>query len=240
MHVDGFRFDLARCLPAGGRRRLRIPIVERIAEDPALRDTKIIAEAWDAAGTTIRASPASGGPNGTGRTGRQRLFRTRENPCSEMGATRIAGSSDLYDRNDQTPLKSINFVTCHDGFTLRDLTSYAKKHNQANTENNQDGENRNFSCNYGREGPSGLARLESLRKRQMKNMLATLFLSQGVPMLLAGDEIGPDTERNNNAYCQATNCRGWTGRSGFLRDLRDFVGNDRFARPTRACDGPPF
>jgi isoamylase len=206
MHVDGFRFDLASVLTRGpdGQVLPNPPIVEHIAEDPALRDTKIIAEAWDAAGAyQVGSFPSERWSewNGVYRD-EIRRFWLREKGLLGRLATRLCGSGDLYDRNGQTPLKSINFVTCHDGFTLRDLVSYSRKHNLANMENNNDGENNNHSFNYGREGTSASMQIEGLRIRQQKNMLATLFLSQGVPMILAGDEFSRTQKGNNNAYCQ--------------------------------------
>ena len=117
-------------------------------------------------------------------------------------ATRLAGSSDLYQPSGRRPYHSINFITSHDGFPLNDLVSYSQKHNQANGEENRDGENHNFSCNYGVEGPTRRKTIEKIRLRQIKNMLASLMLSQGVPMLLAGDECRRTQRGNNNAYCQ--------------------------------------
>ncbi|HBA83614.1 MAG TPA: glycogen debranching enzyme GlgX [Verrucomicrobia bacterium] len=206
MHVDGFRFDLASILTRGpdGEVLPNPPIVEHIAEDPALRDTKIIAEAWDAAGAyQVGSFPSERWSEWNGIFRDEiRRFWLREKGFLGRLATRLCGSGDLYDRNSQTPLKSINFITCHDGFTLRDLVSYARKHNLANAENNNDGENHNHSFNYGREGYSASLQIEGLRIRQQKNLLATLFLSQGVPMIMAGDEFCRTQKGNNNAYCQ--------------------------------------
>jgi glycogen operon protein len=206
MHVDGFRFDLASVLTRGpdGKILPNPPIVEDIAEDPALRDTKIIAEAWDAAGTyQVGKFPNERWSEWNGMFRDEvRRFWKGENKMIGHFATRLAGSSDLYDKLNQTPLKSINFVTCHDGFTLCDLVSYNRKHNESNGENNQDGENHNFSANYGEEGPTNDPVLRAIRKRQQKNMLATVFLAQGVPMILAGDEFSRTQRGNNNAYCQ--------------------------------------
>jgi len=225
MHVDGFRFDLASVLTRApdGQLLPNPPIVEMIAEDPALRDTKIIAEAWDAAGTyQVGTFPNERWSEWNG------LFRdeTRRFWLGEKGmlgrfATRLAGSSDLYEKNNQTPLKSINFITCHDGFTLRDLVMYNKKHNEANGENNRDGENHNFSSNYGVEGPTDDPKINALRKRQQKNMLASLFLAQGVPMLLAGDEFSRTQQGNNNAYCQDNEIN-WVDWS-FMEEHEDLV-----------------
>ena len=206
MHVDGFRFDLASVLTRGpdGKILPNPPIVEDIAEDPALRDTKIIAEAWDAAGTyQVGKFPNERWSEWNGMFRDEvRRFWKGENKMIGHFATRLAGSSDLYDKLNQTPLKSINFVTCHDGFTLCDLVSYDEKHNEDNGENNKDGENHNFSANYGEEGPTDNPVIRAIRKRQQKNMLATVFLAQGVPMILAGDEFSRTQRGNNNAYCQ--------------------------------------
>ena len=206
MHVDGFRFDLASVLTRGpdGKILPNPPIVEDIAEDPALRDTKIIAEAWDAAGTyQVGKFPNERWSewNGMFRDEVRRFWKGDHQMIGHF-ATRLAGSSDLYDKLNQTPLKSINFVTCHDGFTLCDLVSYNEKHNEDNGENNQDGENHNFSSNYGEEGPTDDLVIRTIRKRQQKNMLATVFLAQGVPMIQAGDEFSRTQRGNNNAYCQ--------------------------------------
>jgi isoamylase len=206
MHVDGFRFDLASVLARGpdGELLPNPPIVEQIAEDPALRHTKIIAEAWDAAGTYhVGSFPSERWSEWNGRFRDEvRRFWRGERGTLGAFATRLAGSSDLYRKNGQSPLKSINFVTCHDGFTLADLVSYERKHNEANGEENRDGEKLNYSCNHGHEGPTDDPRISAVRRRQQKNFLATLFLSQGVPMLMAGDEFGRTQGGNNNAYCQ--------------------------------------
>ncbi len=206
MHVDGFRFDLASVLTRGRNGELlpNPPIVEHIAEDPALRHTKIIAEAWDAAGTyQVGSFPSERWSEWNGRFRDDvRRFWSGERGTMGAFATRICGSSDLYNKNGQTPLKSINFVTSHDGFTLNDLVSYAVKHNEANNEGNRDGDNQNFSANHGAEGVTNDHAINTIRYRQQKNLLATLFLAQGVPMLLAGDEFSRSQGGNNNAYCQ--------------------------------------
>jgi glycogen operon protein len=175
-----------------------------IAEDPLLADTKIIAEAWDAAGAYQVGSFAAmrwAEWNGRYRDDVRRFWRGDPHMRGAL-ATRIAGSSDLYEWSGRSPYHSINFVTAHDGFTLNDLVSYNEKHNEANSEGNRDGDNNNCSYNYGFEGPSSRKSIERLRQRQIKNMLATLFLSQGVPMLLAGDECRRTQLGNNNAWCQ--------------------------------------
>ena len=206
MHVDGFRFDLASifCRGQNGDVLDRPPIVEEIAEDPVLRHTKLIAEAWDAAGLYQVGSFPS--PHWSEWNGRYRddirHFWNSDHALLPALARRLRGSDDLYEADGQTPLKSINFITAHDGFTLHDLVSYNHKHNEANGEENRDGDNHNHSNHYGHEGPSDDPKITSLRLRQMKNMIATLFLSQGVPMLLAGDEMARTQQGSNNAYCQ--------------------------------------
>ncbi len=205
MHVDGFRFDLGSILGRDQTGKLldNAPILERIAEDPILRNTKIIAEAWDAGGAyQVGAFQGRWAEwNDRFRDDVRRYWRGDRNTVSAM-ATRFSGSSDLYHREGRSPFHSINFVTAHDGFTLRDLVSYNQKHNDANGEDNRDGHNSNFSFNYGVEGETGDPEIQSVRIRQMKNFLATLILSLGTPMLLSGDEFGRTQRGNNNAYCQ--------------------------------------
>ncbi|MFP4011134.1 MAG: glycogen debranching protein GlgX [Spirochaetaceae bacterium] len=206
MHVDGFRFDLASVLARGrdGRLREDPPLLEEIAEDPVLRRAKIIAEAWDAAGA-YQVGWFYGGRwcewNDRFRDDVRRFWRG-ERGMSAAFATRIAGSSDLYSAGGRKPFHSINYVTCHDGFTLADLVSYSRKHNRANGEDNRDGHEPNFSYNYGHEGPSDDPVICTVRRRQQKNFIATLLLSLGTPMLLGGDELGRTQRGNNNAYCQ--------------------------------------
>ena len=206
MHVDGFRFDLASVLGRGrcGNLLPNPPLLERIAEDPILRDVKIIAEAWDAAGAyeVGRFSECRWAEwNGQYRDDVRRFWRGDEG-CLGLFAQRICGSADLYSTSGKGPGSSINFVTCHDGFTLQDLVSYRQKHNEANGEDNHDGTSENFSENYGAEGETADDRIESIRTRQIKNFLLTLFISRGVPMLLGGDEFRRSQRGNNNAYCQ--------------------------------------
>ncbi|MFH0977249.1 MAG: glycogen debranching protein GlgX [Spirochaetota bacterium] len=205
MDVDGFRFDLASILgrDIDGNILSNPPLLERIEEDSILRDTKIIAEAWDAAGAyQLGDFPGRWAEwNGKYRDDVRRFWRGDENTVGYF-ATRIMGSADLYQRNKKNPLHSINFISCHDGFTLNDLVSYNNKHNIENGENNIDGENYNNSFNFGIEGLSEDPKIELFRNRQIKNFIATLFLSQGVPMLLAGDEFRRTQKGNNNAYCQ--------------------------------------
>ncbi len=207
-HIDGFRFDLASILTRDkdGNVLANPPVVEAIAEDPLLADTKIIAEAWDAAGAYQVGSFGGTGTrwaewNGRYRDDVRRLWRGDRGMLGAF-ATRLSGSSDLYEGGGRYPYSSINFITSHDGFTLNDLVSYKYKHNEANGEDNRDGENNNYSDNYGVEGPTNDPVIEGYRVRQIKNMLVTLMLSQGVPMLVAGDECRRTQWGNNNAYCQ--------------------------------------
>jgi isoamylase len=206
MHVDGFRFDLASILgrDQDGSILKNPPLIERIAEDPVLRDAKIIAEAWDVGGAyQVGSFPGKRWAewNGHFRDDIRRFWRGDAGMVSQL-ATRVAGSSDLYQGSGRAPFHSINFVTCHDGFTLHDLVSYTAKHNEANGEKNRDGTNDNLSCNYGVEGETDDPGVNSIRTRQIKNYLATLMLSQGIPMLLGGDEFRRTQQGNNNAYCQ--------------------------------------
>ncbi|MDH3327765.1 MAG: glycogen debranching protein GlgX [Desulfobulbaceae bacterium] len=207
MHVDGFRFDLASILgrDQNGNVLSNPPVVEQIAEDPVLAGSKIIAEAWDAAGL-YQVGSFSTSKRWAEWNGR---FRDdiRKFVCGIPGsvpalATRIAGSSDLFSQGDRRPCNSINFITSHDGFTLQDLVSYDEKHNLANGEENRDGENYNISWNTGMEGETSEKKILRLRLRRIRTMAVILFLSQGVPMLVAGDEFGRSQKGNNNAWCQ--------------------------------------
>ena len=206
-HVDGFRFDLASILSRNRHGQLvpNPPLVETIADDPLLADTKIIAEAWDAAGAYQVGSFSDhlrwAEWNGRYRDDVRRFWRGDAGTLGAL-ATRLCGSSDLYKRTGRPPSCSINFITSHDGFTLNDLVTYKDKHNEANGEGNRDGENNNLSDNYGVEGPTRRRPIRELRTRQIKNMFATLLLSQGVPMMVAGDECCRTQQGNNNAYCQ--------------------------------------
>ena len=205
-HIDGFRFDLASILSRDRSGNLvpNPPLVEVIAEDPMLADTKIIAEAWDAAGAFQVGSFADtrwAEWNGLYRDDVRRFWRGDQGLTGPI-ATRISGSSDLYQNSGRRPYHSINFVTSHDGYPLNDLVSYEQKHNQANGEGNRDGENNNNSSNYGVEGPTRRKHIMELRRRQVKNMMCTLLLSQGTPMISAGDEVLRTQRGNNNAYCQ--------------------------------------
>ena len=206
MQVDGFRFDLAAVLGRGPSGRLlpNPPLVERIAEDPILRDVKLIAEAWDAAGAYEVGSFSDcrwAEWNGQYRDDVRRFWRGDDGLLGVF-AQRICGSADIYAKSGKGPDSSINFVTCHDGFTLQDLVSYRQKHNEPNGENNHDGASENFSENYGAEGDTANDEIDSIRKRQIKNFLLTLLISRGVPMLLGGDEFRRTQGGNNNAYCQ--------------------------------------
>lgn len=207
MHIDGFRFDLASIL---GRDRqgnvlANPPMIEAIGEDPVLRDTKMIAEAWDAAGLyqvgSFSTDPRWAEWNGRFRDDVRTFMIGGKGAVTQL-ATRIAGSSDLYQSSGRGPLCSINFLTSHDGFTLQDLVSYNQKNNRANGENNRDGENHNLSWNSGQEGLDVSTDIELLRLRRMKTFTVLLFLSQGVPMICAGDEFGRSQKGNNNAWCQ--------------------------------------
>ncbi|MCC9609202.1 glycogen debranching protein GlgX [Blastopirellula sp. JC732] len=205
-HVDGFRFDLASILSRDRNGNLvpNPPLVEAIAEDPLLADTKIIAEAWDAAGAYQVGSFANlrwAEWNGRYRDDIRSYWRGDPGKLGAL-ATRLAGSSDLYQPGGRQPYHSINFITSHDGFPMNDLVSYNEKHNDANGEHNRDGDNHNISYNYGVEGPTRRRSIEKTRQRQIKNMMTTLLLSQGVPMVLMGDECRRTQGGNNNAYCQ--------------------------------------
>ncbi len=207
MHIDGFRFDLASILGRDqkGNVLTNPPMIEVIDQDPVLRHTKLIAEAWDAAGLyqvgSFSNNPRWAEWNGRYRDDVRSFMTGKKNSITHL-ATRIAGSSDLYETSGRGPLCSINFITSHDGFTLYDLVSYNKKHNRQNGENNRDGDNHNISWNSGIEGESKSKKFTQLRLRRIKSMLTILLLSQGVPMLCAGDEFGRTQKGNNNAWCQ--------------------------------------
>lgn len=204
-HIDGFRFDLAAILDRApdGTPLANPPLLEQLAHDPVLRHCKLIAEAWDAAGLyEVGTFPAYGRWsewNGKYRDAVRRFLRGDPGTVGEL-ATRIAGSPDLYTGRGTTA--SVNFITAHDGFTLHDLVSYDNKHNEANGEGNADGANDNYSWNCGAEGPTDDPDILRLRMRQMKNAMAILLTSQGMPMLLAGDETARTQSGNNNTYCQ--------------------------------------
>jgi glycogen operon protein len=204
MHVDGFRFDIA---PVLGRRDPAFdsaaPFFEAVRRDPVLAGLKLIAEPWDLGtdGYQVGKFPPGWAEwNGKFRDGVRRFWRGDTGAVGEL-ASRVTGSSDLYHASDRGPLASVNFVTCHDGFTLHDLVSYEHKHNEANGEHNRDGTDHNLSRNWGVEGPATTTQTARVRERVKRSFLATLAFSQGVPMLSHGDELGRTQQGNNNAYC---------------------------------------
>jgi glycogen operon protein len=226
--VDGFRFDLASVLGRDRRGNVLVepPAIKRISEDSLLRDTKLIAEPWDAAGLyqvgTFPGAERWADWNGRYRDEVRRFWRGEPGLTSAL-ATRICGSDDLY--SGRGPLHSINFLCCHDGFTLNDLVCYNHKHNQANGEGNRDGNDANWSWNCGVEGPTDDPAVLQVRRQQVRNLMATLMISQGVPMILGGDEFLRTQQGNNNAWCQ-DNAVSWVDWS--LRERHaDFV---RFVR----------
>jgi isoamylase len=205
MHVDGFRFDLASTLARELFEVNRLgAFFDIIHQDPVLSQVKLIAEPWDVGpgGYQVGNFPVLWTEwNGKYRDNVRRFWKGDGGQASEF-ATRLAGSSDLYHQTGRAPYASINFITCHDGFTLQDLVSFNQKHNEANKEDNKDGTNDNASWNCGAEGPTDDPAIRSLRARQKRDFIATLFCSQGVPMLLGGDELSHSQKGNNNAYCQ--------------------------------------
>ncbi|HZT12857.1 MAG TPA: glycogen debranching protein GlgX [Candidatus Baltobacteraceae bacterium] len=229
MHVDGFRFDLA---PAIARRDLEFDwwsssFMTSLQQDPILSRVKLIAEPWDLArnGYQIGNFPPGWSEwNDQYRDGVRRFWQGNDGIIPEL-ASRLTGSSDIFDRDGRRPRASINFVTAHDGFTLHDLVSYDRKHNEANLEENRDGMNNNSSWNCGVEGPTDDPAICALRAQQKRNLLATLLLSQGTPMILAGDELGHTQLGNNNAYCQDNDIGwlSWTGIEEDDADLLDFL-----------------
>ena len=216
MHVDGFRFDEGSILARGedGAPLLHPPVIWQIELDEALADTKMIAEAWDAAGLyQVGHFPGDRWAEWNGRYRDDvRRFVKGDPGLTAAIASRLGGSADIYQARGQTPENSINFITVHDGFTLNDLVSYNKKHNEANGEGNRDGIDENLSWNCGVEGPTADPAIQRLRTRQIKNCLTILLLSRGVPMLLGGDELRRTQKGNNNAYNQdnATSWFDWT------------------------------
>jgi isoamylase len=205
MHVDGFRFDLASTLARELYEVDRLgAFFDIIHQDPILSQVKLIAEPWDLGdgGYQVGNFPSLWSEwNGKYRDCVRQFWKGDGGTANEF-ATRLCGSSDLYEWSSRRPYASVNFVTCHDGFTLNDLVSYNQKHNAANGEKNRDGSDNNLSWNCGVEGPTTNPEINALRARQRRNLLATLLLSQGVPMLLAGDEIAKSQNGNNNTYCQ--------------------------------------
>lgn len=228
MHVDGFRFDLASILArdSSGNPMPNPPVLWDIESDPALAGTKLIAEAWDAAGLYQVGSFVGDSWkewNGRFRDDARSFFRGDKGSAAHL-ADRLIGSPEIYRHKEREPEQSVNFVTCHDGFTLNDLVSYNHKHNEANGENNSDGADSNLSWNCGAEGPTDDPAIEKLRNRQMKNFLTATMLSLGVPMILMGDEVGRTQRGNNNYYCHdnETNWFDWALVSKHA-DLHRFV-----------------
>jgi glycogen operon protein len=227
MHVDGFRFDLA---PALARELYEVnrlgTFFDLIAQDPLISQVKLIAEPWDLGegGYQVGNFPTGWAEwNGKYRDCVRRFWRGDPGQVSEL-ASRLSGSSDLYEASGRRTYASVNFVTAHDGFTLRDLVSYERKHNEANGDGNRDGADENTSRNWGAEGPTDSSRIVAMRARMQRNFLATLVLSQGVTMLLGGDELGRTQSGNNNAYCQDGEVS-WVDwdLSAADRDLLDFT-----------------
>jgi len=204
MHVDGFRFDLATILRRDHKGEL-LPgpsIVDAIEQDPVLAHTKIIAEAWDTQVNQVGGFPGRWAEWNSHYRDDVRRFVRGDKGMVPVLATRIGGSSDLYQASGRHPYNSINYITCHDGFTLYDLVSYEHKHNDENGEDNQDGNDQNFSSNSGVEGPTDNNLVNELRLRRIKTFVTILMVSHGVPMILAGDEFGRTQQGNNNPYCQ--------------------------------------
>jgi glycogen operon protein len=238
MHVDGFRFDLASALAREFHDVDRLAaFFDLVHQDPVVSQAKLIAEPWDlgAGGYQVGNFPVGWTEwNGRYRDAVRRFWRGDRHQLGEL-ALRLSGSSDLYESDGRRPYASVNFVTAHDGFTLRDLVSFGEKHNEANGEANRDGADDNLSWNGGAEGPTDDATIEALRDRRMRTFLATLLLSQGVPMLLGGDEIGRTQAGNNNAYCQdnETSWCDWRldARARALRDFTRRLVRFRHAHP---------
>ena len=227
MHVDGFRFDLASALARELYDVDRLSaFFDIIQQDPVLSRVKLIAEPWDVGpgGYQVGNFPVLWTEwNGKYRDCVRRFWRGDGGTVSEL-ATRLTGSSDLYANSGRQPHASINFITAHDGFTMHDLVTYAQKHNEANGEENRDGTDANYSHNYGVEGETDDTNIQTIRDRQVRNMLATLIFSQGVPMLLMGDEFGHTQHGNNNVYCQDSELTwiDWASTPERL-ELREFV-----------------
>ncbi len=218
MRVDGFRFDLATSLVR------ETSFLDAIRQDPVMAGIKLIAEPWDLGGDGYRVGgfpPGFSEWNDRFRDGVRRFWRGEGGMIGEV-ASRLSGSSDLFGRHGRRSWASLNFITAHDGFTLADLVAYERKHNDANGESNRDGTDNNNAWNCGTEGPTRHPEVLTLRKRQMRNMMATLLLSQGVPMIVAGDELGRSQGGNNNAYCQ-DNEIGWVDWLRIDSDMLDFV-----------------
>jgi isoamylase len=226
MHVDGFRFDLAATLArnAQGAFDRNVAFLAAVRQDPVLSQVKLIAEPWDLGegGYQLGNFPPGWTEwNDKHRDAARSYWRGDDNTIGHLAA-RLSGSHDIFAPSGRAPRAGINFVTTHDGFTLQDLVSYERKHNEANLESNRDGSDHNRSWNSGEEGPSDKPEVNALREKQKRNLLATLFFSQGVPMLVAGDELGRTQGGNNNAYCQ-DNETSWLDWEGADRELMQFV-----------------
>ena len=249
MHVDGFRFDLASTLARGLHEVDRLSaFFDIIQQDPIISQVKLIAEPWDVGegGYQVGNFPAQWAEwNGKYRDCLRDFWRGADQALAEFGY-RFTGSSDLYEDDGRIPHASVNFITAHDGFTLRDLVSYNDKHNEANGEENRDGESHNRSWNCGEEGPTDDAEVNALRSRQQRNLLTTLVLSQGIPMIVSGDELGRTQKGNNNAYCQ-DNELSWIDWAavdepllGFTRALISFRSQHRVFRRRSFFQGRPI
>jgi isoamylase len=226
MHVDGFRFDLASALARGDAGFDRSSaFLEVVAQDPVISRVKLIAEPWDATAEGYQVGnfpPGWSEWNGRYRDDVRRFWKGDAGTIGEF-ASRLAGSHDMYGPSGRQPYATINFVTAHDGFTLADLVSYNDKHNEANGEENRDGGNNNLSWNCGAEGPTDNPEVIALRRRQIRNFLLTLFVSEGVPMISGGDERGRSQQGNNNAYCQDSELSWTHWDNGDAEDLVAFV-----------------
>ena len=241
MHVDGFRFDLASTLARELYDVDRLSaFFDIIHQDPTLSGVKLIAEPWDIGegGYQVGNFPVRWCEwNGKYRDTVRDYWRGEGGTLGEF-ASRFTGSADLYQDDGRKPYASVNFVTAHDGFTLRDLVSYNEKHNEANGEGNNDGESHNRSWNCGVEGPTDDAAVNQLRSRQQRNFLTTLLLSQGIPMLLGGDEIGRTQQGNNNAYCQDNELSWFDWDNGDAKLLRVHAPGDRTAGTASGFPAP--
>jgi isoamylase len=244
MHVDGFRFDLASALAREFHDVDRLSaFFDLVQQDPVVSQVKLIAEPWDVGEGGYQVGnfpPLWTEWNGKYRDSVRDFWRGE--PVLQEFASRLTGSSDLYADDGRRPLASINFVTCHDGFSLHDLVSYDHKHNEANGESNRDGTDDNRSWNHGTEGETDDPRIRALRTRQKRNFIATLFLSQGVPMISHGDELGRTQRGNNNAYCQDNELAWMPWRtdddlSGFVRQVSELRGAHPVFRRRRFFEG---
>jgi glycogen operon protein len=246
MHVDGFRFDLATILgrePHGFEEDGRF--LDACRQDPILSRVKLIAEPWDCGpgGYQVgRFSPGWAEWNDRYRDTVRAYWKGDEGILPEL-ASRMTASADLFNKRGRRPWASVNFVTAHDGFTLHDLVAYNDKHNEANGEGNRDGHSHNLSLNYGVEGPTDDAEVRELRFRHMRNVLATLLLSRGTPMILAGDEFARTQQGNNNAYCQDNEISwvDWEGIDPEQKCLAEFVRScSRSGKLCRCSAGDAF